>query len=381
MACIAAAAVLLGAAALLIGSAGYTVYYDEAALGFVDEPETVLENLEEINAGISGELDAEATVYANHFRFEKGIRLFKEKNSAEEIALAVTSGCQPDVNVYDIYVDGVFVAQDNSIEGVKEAIAQLEQEYKKANPGDLYDELDFVQKFEVRISKAKCVERTDAEAIYAALDPLLTVKTKTFVYGEKAVPYEIVYEPTETKAVGEATVKIAGAEGLVETLRITEKHDGVAVASSEKVTKVINETVDQVVLVGTKGLTISDAGMASPSRGGVTSAMGSRWGRQHKGIDVDGGTGDPIYAAKEGTIITAEFKNNGYGNMIEIDHGNGLVTRYAHLNSISVAAGDKVYIGQVIGGMGSTGRSTGTHLHFEVLLNGANVNPLEYVNY
>lgn len=371
----------VGLGVLFTQSSGYSVYYDDAFLGFVDNPETVLDNVENINESLSIANNAETTVYKNNFDFEKGFQLFAHKSDWEEIAAAADERCSLDMNVYNIYVNCSLVAQDSTIDNVMTASEQIKEEYAKSNPQDKFTAIDFVEKLEVRVTKEKDTKAAKSEDIYAALKDLLTVKTTTKLVEEKAVPFEIVYEYTDTKACGDTEVKSTGMDGKVQTVTLVEKHNGVEVASNEISSKVLSETVNQVVLVGTKGMVVSDAGMITPSRGSVSSHMGSRWGRTHKGIDIPGDTGDPIFASKEGTVTVAEYKNNGYGNVIEIDHGNGLVTLYAHLDTISVKAGDTIYPGQVIGGMGTTGRSTGVHLHFEVLLNGVNVNPLSYVKY
>jgi murein DD-endopeptidase MepM/ murein hydrolase activator NlpD len=95
-------------------------------------------------------------------------------------------------------------------------------------------------------------------------------------------------------------------------------------------------------------------------------------------IDIPGATGTPIYAADSGRIVEAQYGwSGGYGNTILIDHGNGYTTRYGHMNSLAVIGG-YVTKGQVIGYMGSTGRSTGTHLHFEIIIGGRQSNPCNY---
>ncbi len=94
----------------------------------------------------------------------------------------------------------------------------------------------------------------------------------------------------------------------------------------------------------------------------------------HPGMDIDGEKGDTIVAPANGVVIKAEWYG-GYGNMIEIDHGNGLKTRYGHLSGFAVQAGMNVQRGQLIGLVGSTGRSTGAHLHFEIRLNDKPINP------
>lgn len=99
----------------------------------------------------------------------------------------------------------------------------------------------------------------------------------------------------------------------------------------------------------------------------------------HKGIDISGNYGDNVYAYKYGKVISSGYNSGGYGNMILIKHEDGSSTRYAHLSSVLVSVGDTVYGGQTIGRVGSTGISTGSHLHFEVLINGSNVNPYNYI--
>jgi murein DD-endopeptidase MepM/ murein hydrolase activator NlpD len=122
----------------------------------------------------------------------------------------------------------------------------------------------------------------------------------------------------------------------------------------------------------------SASGMVWPVSGTLTSGFGPRWGRMHEGIDIAGGSGTPIAAAAAGTVILAGW-NGGYGNMVVVDHGGGISTAYGHMSSISVSAGQSVGQGTVVGGMGTTGHSTGVHLHFEVRVNGAATNPLNYL--
>jgi murein DD-endopeptidase MepM/ murein hydrolase activator NlpD len=122
----------------------------------------------------------------------------------------------------------------------------------------------------------------------------------------------------------------------------------------------------------------SSAGFIWPTSGTLTSGFGWRWGRMHEGIDVAAPTGTPIAAAASGTVIHAGWMG-GYGNLVVIDHGNGLATAYGHQSSIAVASGTYVSQGQTIGYVGSTGHSTGPHLHFEVRVNGSPVDPLGYL--
>jgi murein DD-endopeptidase MepM/ murein hydrolase activator NlpD len=121
----------------------------------------------------------------------------------------------------------------------------------------------------------------------------------------------------------------------------------------------------------------SSAGLIWPVSGPITSGFGWRWGSMHEGIDIGAACGTPIHAAASGTVIFAGWMD-GYGNMTLIDHGGGLATGYGHQSAIYVGGGS-VSQGQVIGAVGSTGHSTGCHLHFEVRVNGTPVDPLGYL--
>ena len=99
----------------------------------------------------------------------------------------------------------------------------------------------------------------------------------------------------------------------------------------------------------------------------------------HPGIDLAGAYGTPVYATADGTVLRAGWNNGGYGNLVEIDHGRGITTRYGHMSAILVRDGDHITRGQQIGRMGSTGRSTGTHLHYEVRIDGRAVNPIPFM--
>jgi murein DD-endopeptidase MepM/ murein hydrolase activator NlpD len=127
------------------------------------------------------------------------------------------------------------------------------------------------------------------------------------------------------------------------------------------------------------GAAPSAAGLIWPVQGVLTSTFGMRWGRMHEGIDIGAAQGTPIYAAAGGTVNYAGWEG-GYGNLTVIDHGNGLATAYGHQSQLAVSSGQTVSRGQVIGYVGSTGHSTGPHLHFEVRVNGVPNDPLSYLS-
>ena len=122
----------------------------------------------------------------------------------------------------------------------------------------------------------------------------------------------------------------------------------------------------------------SAAGLIWPCDGVVVSGFGMRWGRMHEGIDIGCAYGTPNRAAASGTVIYAGWLG-GYGNLVVVDHGSGLSTAYAHASSILASVGQTVSQGQTVSLVGSTGHSTGPHLHFEVRVNGVAVDPLPYL--
>ena len=129
-------------------------------------------------------------------------------------------------------------------------------------------------------------------------------------------------------------------------------------------------------MVASRGGSVVGSGNLSwPINGSITQYFK---GSAHTGIDIAGSTGAPIRAADSGIVTFAGYQG-GYGKFVIINHGNGLVTRYAHCSSINVSPGESVTRGATIATRGSTGRSTGPHLHFEVLVNGSFANPMSYL--
>ena len=122
----------------------------------------------------------------------------------------------------------------------------------------------------------------------------------------------------------------------------------------------------------------SAAGFVWPVHGVLTSVFGWRWGRMHEGIDLAVASGTPVVASAAGTVIVAGWLG-GYGNLVVVDHGNGISTAYGHNASVTVGVGQSVAQGQLIAYSGSTGHSTGPHVHFEVRVSGSPVDPLGYL--
>ncbi|MEM7598678.1 MAG: M23 family metallopeptidase [Pseudomonadota bacterium] len=141
-----------------------------------------------------------------------------------------------------------------------------------------------------------------------------------------------------------------------------------------------NRVIGELDRLNLYRLAAQQAPFAMPVKGSFryTSGFGMRWGRMHSGTDFAGAHGMPIYATADGIVTEAEW-SSGYGRMVTIQHEFGIETRYAHLSRIRVREGERVSRGDRIGDMGNTGRSTGTHLHYEVRVGGKAVNPMIYI--
>ena len=179
---------------------------------------------------------------------------------------------------------------------------------------------------------------------------------------------------------GLANARSAKRESLHDAHEAAEHYEGKAeelLKVSAQLAARINAAQSGPSYTSTGDGTVSAAGMVWPVGGPVVSGFGMRWGRMHEGIDIAAGYGTPIQASAAGNVIFAGWMG-GYGNLIIIDHGNGVATAYAHQSSFAVGGG-AVSQGQTIGYVGCTGHCYGPHLHFEVRLNGAAVDPLGYL--
>ncbi|KYG89835.1 M23 family metallopeptidase [Metasolibacillus sp. FSL K6-0083] len=210
--------------------------------------------------------------------------------------------------------------------------------------------------------------------------PFVTVKIVEEKFKVEAIDHAKIVEEDETMLKGEKVVKQEGADGKKEVTYLITTENGRRTERAVKDENVISEPSSRVVVVGTKVIPSRGTGtFAWPTNGGyISSHMGSRWGEFHRGIDIARPSNYTIKASDNG-VVTFTGWDGTYGNKIVINHNNGYETVYAHLSQIDVTVGQVVAQGSSIGIMGSTGNSTGTHLHFEVHQNGSVVNPLSYL--
>ena len=215
----------------------------------------------------------------------------------------------------------------------------------------------------------------------------LDVKTVSTWLHDTQIPFKTQKIKTDTQVLGYYKVTTSGKNGISRQKEVIEKINGEEVSREVLSSEVVSAPVTQVITVGTAPAMIS-----ATERANITSAgficpiskgkfvVSSYWGdgRNHKAIDLAANRGVAIFAAASGTVTYAGYNGN-YGYTVTIDHGNGMQTRYAHASALCVSRGQSVSQGDMIATVGSTGQSTGNHLHFEVIVNGVRVNPAPYI--
>lgn len=236
------------------------------------------------------------------------------------------------------------------------------EELKKLNPG-LSENLQLGQ-----------------EIITSGYSPLLTVISKYEYTQEEKIPFKTEYINDSSLPRGTSKTIQQGEPGLKKVTYQVTAQNGKITEKKTVSEGIIKKSKARIIKRGTKFILSSrgGGGLVWPASGSISSRFGPRWGKTHTGIDIAAGYGNPVWAAGPGRVISAGW-NGGYGQMVAISHGNNVVTRYAHLSSISVKTGQTVNSRQIIGRVGTSGNTTGPNLHFEVLVNGVQKNPLNYL--
>lgn len=209
-------------------------------------------------------------------------------------------------------------------------------------------------------------------------DPYVTLASTETVTFSVAIPYtvEVSYDPEMWP--WKETVTQYGESGEKEITQEVTRENGREVSRTTLRERIVSYPVTHKVIRGSRQVPPMGSGqMAWPLQGQITSYYGWRWGSFHHGIDIGADHGSPIIAADAGMVSFAGW-NGGYGYLVRIDHGGGKETWYGHMSRFAVGVGDKVAKGDTIGYVGSTGISTGPHLHFEVRIDGDSENPMSF---
>jgi murein DD-endopeptidase MepM/ murein hydrolase activator NlpD len=276
------------------------------------------------------------------------------------------------------------------------AIRRLSERLVAAYEADTPDQLAFLlaaRSFSELVDSLDYLRRVAARDKQVADAVLAAKREVTITLGKTRRARAAVLAQAKIVAVRVHQVRVLrdellASKGKLEETRTRKKESLASLTAEERAEA---EEIDALVAVSAElaakiqaaqarstDQTPSASGLVWPVNAPITSSFGWRWGRIHEGIDLGATYGVPIAAAAAGTVIYAGWLG-GYGNLVVIDHGGGLATAYGHQSRIAVGAGQQVAQGETIGYIGSTGHSTGPHLHFEVRVSGQAVDPLGYL--
>lgn len=274
-----------------------------------------------------------------------------------------------------VAVEGECVALVKNEDVAEEVVDRVKDEYKNASTTSVeIEEVTTIENMELENGAEKPEILTAREASEQIVDKQsLTVKTTEVIEEEKSVEYKIIEKKTDQMNLGEVRVKQRGQAGLTRVTKKIVKENGIVVSEDVLEQETVKASVPEIVISGTAGL------ICPLDDFRLTSEFGERWGRQHSGLDMAQPTGSPVYAAKDGVVTCAAYSGS-YGNLVKIDHGDGMETYYAHCSRLDVVEGQQIEAGQQIAAVGSTGNSTGPHLHFEVRIGGVAQNPAQWLN-
>ncbi|NBG88103.1 peptidoglycan DD-metalloendopeptidase family protein [Isachenkonia alkalipeptolytica] len=417
---------------------GYTVSVEDEEIGVVENREIVEQMVKDMEEDLRDRHDENIVVEEESLSFTKGE--FKESETPltelSVIEERILSSIDYHVEAYTIKVEGETLVKLRSEEEASKLLDKIKEDYTEEDKE--YEEVAFNEEItieEALVSLGEIQEEdnalkilqkgTDEEEVHEVAEgetiseiakqygltsedieqanrhledlhmisigdelnlivpkPYITVRTVEHVEYTEEIDFETEYNDTDSMYEGDRKITQQGASGEKEISGYVIRENGRKIDMEIEEEKIIAEPVTRIVARGTaeRPTTVATGSFSSPTRGRLTSGFGTRWGRMHNGIDVAGPTGTPVNAADAGQVEFAGYRGS-YGNLVIINHENGYQTYYAHLNAINVSSGDRVHKGARIGSMGSTGRSTGPHLHFEVRRNGQPTNPLNFVNY
>ena len=327
------------------------------------EAATSLVNLQEAKAQ-AAEQRLQAALDTKIQAQEDFLAIASEIEEIEQRAL--TYAVESYIGMSDRRTEAWFEAEDATVAAHKIALLDL----ISSNTNDVLDQLKLVQEERSYLLTKAAVAQEEADAIREELE-----QVRVELDAQKAVREEIKKELDVRRAHWDSVL----ATAVEEQKEIT---DFIA-AEEERIARELEEARRRAELEARLGQ-ITEAGWVLPSPGAITSWFGPRlhpilgYTRMHNGVDFNCWTGDPIRSATDGIVIMAQYYG-GYGYTIIVQHANSLSTLYAHLSAFNSQVNDYVVAGQQIGECGTTGLSTGPHLHFEVRQSGAPVNPLPYL--
>ncbi len=343
---------------------GYGLYIDGEFVGSTDESDNVLALLDEYREQYREEGDTESKLQ------------FKQR-------VALVDGVYPTESI--MATSEFKLLLNSEIEGEKyHTVSAGESPSLIADMYDLYYSELVAMNPEL---KDDPTIRVGQDLIVSKSVSYLNVtSTRREVYTEE-VPYTTNYTKSDKYYTTYSKVTKAGVKGEQLVTALVTYEDGNPVSRQVLDAVVTKDPVPREMVIGTKNPIYAVGNASGTSKGFIWPTIGGHvscpiWGYTgHTGVDIAGcGYGSNIYASAAGQVVKVKWGNTGYGYHVIINHGDGIQTLYAHMSNIYVKQGQYVNQGDIIGAMGSTGNSTGTHLHFEIRINGQYVNPLNYVS-
>ncbi len=358
---------------------GYTVKYSDEVIAVVSSQA----DYDKADAIVLDRFDKETAEKASISpKFGVTLTVKDRLNNTDEIVDAIIDNNDDIVEATALYVNGkvVFCTNDPTVADMVDA--RLKAYYIEG----AQNKSEFVDAVKVEKGYFLKEDMTDSESARATVNSL-AVKTSSVATSRVEIPYETKNIKTADKPRGYSVVTTNGENGITEKTEEIVKINGDVSSTTLISSTVIKEQVTRVVTVGTgvnyvsatTKANVQSAGFICPISSGryrISSYYGD--GRNHKGIDLAADRGTPIFAAGAGKVTYAGWDGD-YGYNVIIEHSNGMKTRYAHANALCVSKGATVAQGDMIATVGSTGWSTGNHLHFEVIVNGVRVNPGPYI--
>ena len=385
-----------GVAFVYSSSIGYEYSYYGRQLGTAKSKEDVLDTIEILGDKLSAATGTNAVIDVERdIKFKQVIvGLGADCDSKDEILNNLTYMKDLQVQGYALSVNGVRQVILENEDAAYQILDDIRDSYALARSGVEYTEIainEDTSVSEVSVLLGEIWNKEDAthylktgttRNLAGEEDkPLLNVKTTELQTYTEEMEYGTQYIDNASLYIGETELKSVGVAGIRKIVAEIERVNGVETGRELVSSDVEVEPVDQVIYRGTKAIPVrtGTGTFAYPIKTyTISSRFGMRWGRMHTGVDFAAATGTKIFAADGGVVTYAGWKNS-YGNIVIISHGGLYETYYAHCSQILVSEGDSVFQGQTIALVGSTGNSTGPHLHFEVRYNGEPGDPLGYL--
>ncbi len=356
---------------------GVLVLAGDKPLGFVQDADMLSGTAQEIEASASA---ASGESYSLPFSLStRSMRAplceFLDENALRQ-ALTEESGELDTLAV--ISIDGRRAGVCHDAQEAQTLLDRVKQLYTT----EADSSADFVQQVYVDNVVAESRLAGEPQTVFETLSDALDVRARRSVTYTETIPFDTVTRENDEEYQNyRATVKQGQTGEAVVTAEI-QTLDGEESERTIVARTVLRSASDEIVEVGTKNIGIGTGSFARPVSGYTfTSAFKWRWGRLHSGVDLAVPEGTPVRASDNGKVILAENSGDGYGNYIILDHGNGFKTLYGHNSALCVSVGDIVSQGDVIAYSGSTGNSTGPHLHFEIHLDDEKVDPQRFLSF